>query len=800
MEKGVFSPVRNHAVSHDVVVGQILDHYRIVEKIGTGGMSEVYRAHDERLDRDVAIKVLPTGVLNEEAARKRFRKEALALSKLNHPNIATIHDFDTQGSLDFLVMEYIPGITLSEKVAKGSLPDRELLTLGTQLADGLSAAHEHGIIHRDLKPSNLRVTGDGRLKILDFGLAKLRIAVTATAITESISETHAMLGTLPYMAPEQLLDEEVDARTDIYAAGTVLYEMATGERPFAQLESSQLIGAILRRSPVPPTKLNRRGSADLDRIIDKCLEKDPAKRYQSAKELAVDLRRVGQPQTEPAQELKPRSSTRLLLTVAALFAVATAIWSYWTWQQRSSALRQRSKVMLVVLPFENHSGDPAQDYFGDGLTEEMIAQLGRLSPKHLGVIARTSAMRYKHTDKAIAQVGKELRVEYVLEGSSWQVGDRVHITAELIHVTDQTQLWSSTYDRRVADVLAVQNAVALSIAEALAVELLPDERAALKKELSVNAQAHEAYLRGRFHWGRLTGPELEKAREYFEQAVTLDPKYPPAYIGLADYYRATYSLPPKIAMAKAMEYVQKALALDNTLPEAHLALAGIEYSDWNWSEAEQQFKWALKLNPSYAEAHQGYSIFLSSLGRTKDASDEIHLAQELDPLSVPITTSAGWVAYFARRNDRAIEQCKNALDIEPNAANPHDCLGSAYLEKHMYPDAIRECRTALTLSEQDPDRAVCLGRAYVGTGESGKTHEMLRDLETAARQTHVPPYFLGVLHAALGEKDQAFTWLEQSYRERDPYLKWIKVSPALDTLRSDPRFEDLQRRLAFPSN
>jgi len=790
--------VGNHAVGQDVVVGQTLGHYRISEKIGAGGMGEVYRAHDEHLDRDVAIKVLPPGILNDESARKRFRKEALALSKLNHPNIATIHDFDTQQGLDFLVMEYISGITLSEKVARRALPEKELVALGMQLAEGLSAAHENGVVHRDVKPSNLRVTADGRLKILDFGLAKLRRSVVENATTESLSEMHPIAGTLPYMAPEQLLDEQVDARTDIYAAGAVLYEMATGERPFADVESSQLIGAILRRSPVPPTRLNRRGSPELDRIIDKCLEKDPAKRYQSTKELAVDLRRLHQPQTQPPKQ-GDKWPSAWLLSLAGILIATAAIAIVWAWQRSSSVARQRTgKIMLAVLPFENHSGDPGQDYFGDGLTEEMIAQLGRLSPKQLGVIARTSAMRYKNTDKAIALVGKELRVDYILEGSSWQVGDRVRITAELIHVSDQTQLWSSTYDRKVADVLAVQNAVALSIAEALAVELLPDERESLKKEPSVNAQAHEAYLRGRFHWSRLTGPELEKAREYFEQAIQIDPKYAPADIGLADYYRARYSLPPKIALAKAREYVQKALALDNALPEAHLSLAGIEYSDWNWTEAEQQFKWALKLNPSYAEAHQSYSLFLSALGRAKDAGDEIRTAEQLDPVSVPINTSAGWVSYFARNNDQAIEQCKKALDIEPNAANPHDCLGSAYLEKHMYADAVRECRTAMTLSEQDPDRALCLGRAYVGAGENAKTREMLQDLQATARETHVPPYFLGVLNAALGDKDQAFVWLEESYRERDPYLKWIKVSPAVDTLRSDPRLQDLQRRLAFP--
>jgi Tfp pilus assembly protein PilF len=406
-------------------------------------------------------------------------------------------------------------------------------------------------------------------------------------------------------------------------------------------------------------------------------------------------------------------------------------------------------------------------------------------------------MRYKNTSKPVAQVGHELGVDYVLEGTTRQVGDRVRITAELIHVDDQTQLWSSSYERKGEDIFAVQNAVALSIAQALAVELLASEREALRSGRSVNPAAHEAYLRGRFHWSRLTGQQLEKAREYFEQAVTIDPDYAPAYVGLADYYRASYELQPKVAMVKASAYVQKALALDSTLPEAHLALAGIEYSEWDWPDAEQQFKWAVRLNPSFAEAHQAYSVFLSALGRTKEAWEEIRIAQHLDPLSVPIDTSAGWVAYFARENDLAIQQCKKALDLEPNAANPHDCLGSAYLSKGMYQVAIHECRTAMALSGQDPDRAVCLGRAYAAAGEREESRKVLQDMQGEGRQKHTPPYFLGVLYAALGENDQAFASLEKGCRERDPYLAWLKVSPAVDPLRSDPRFQGLLDQLGF---
>jgi len=789
----------SRASGQDLLVGIELGHYRIVEKIGAGGMGEVYRAHDQHLDRDVAIKVLPSGTLADESARKHFHKEALTLSKLNYPSIATIYDFDTQRGVDFLVMEYIPGITLSERVAARPLPEKEVLRLGVQLAEGLSAAHDQGVVHRDLKPGNLRVTSDGRLKILDFGLAKLRLPVTASATTESLSETQTMAGTLPYMAPEQLQGRKAEPRIDIWALGTVLYEMATGQRPFREELAIRLADQIMHEAPVSPRALNPQLSYELERIVLKCLEKDPESRYQSAREVVVDLRRVSQSEAAGSKTVvKQLPHFRPLAAIGMVIAM-TSIMGFWVWHRHSTAEPPQSRrVMLAVLPFEDHSGDPERDYFGDGLTEEMIAQLGRLSPKQLGVIARTSSMRYKNTSKPVAQVGRELGVEYVLEGTTRQVADRVRITAELIHVDDQTQLWSSSYERKSEDIFAVQNAVALSIAQALAVELLASEREVLRGGRSVNPEAHEAYLRGRFHWSRLTGQQLDKAREYFEQAATIDPDYAPAYVGLADYYRASYELLPKVAMAKASAYVQKALALDNSLPEAHLALAGIEYSEWEWSDAEQQFKWAVRLNPSFAEAHQAYSVFLAALGRTKEAWGEIRIAQQLDPLSVPIDTSAGWVAYFARENDVAIQQCKRALDLEPNAANPHDCLGSAYVLKGMYQEAIHECRTAMALSAQDPDRAVCLGRAYAAAGKREESRKVLQDMQGEDHQHHTPPYFLGVLYAAVDENDQAFASLEKGCRERDPYLAWLKVSPAVDPLRSDPRFQGLLEQLGFP--
>ncbi|PYX11209.1 MAG: hypothetical protein DMG85_06360 [Acidobacteria bacterium] len=424
----------------DLAVGINLGHYRIAEKIGAGGMGEVYRAHDEHLARDVAIKVLPAGTLSDPSARRHFRNEALALSKLNHPGIATIYDFDTQDGVDFLVMEYIPGMTLSEKLAGRPLAEKEVLALGVQLAEALAAAHAGGVVHRDVKPGNLRVTGDGRLKVLDFGLAKLRLPVVPSAATESIDQTLAMTGTLPYMAPEQLLGEEADARTDIHSAGAVLYEMATGQRPFGKLERAQLITAILRQAPVPPAQLNPQVPAELERLIGKCLEKDPENRYQSAKELAVDLRRLGMPSSVTASWRvveRPRSRLRRkvllgltgVLVVAALLLGLNAVSG---WRERLLGKEAGAAIhSLAVLPLANLSGDPEQEYFADGMTEELITDLSKIGS--LKVISRTSVMQYKDARKPLREIGRELGVQGVIEGSVRRVGDRVRITAQLIY-------------------------------------------------------------------------------------------------------------------------------------------------------------------------------------------------------------------------------------------------------------------------------------------------------------------------------------------------------------------------------
>jgi len=580
------------------LVGVQLGHYQLVEKIGAGCMGEVYRAQDRHLVRDVAIKVLRPGTITDESARKDFRKEALILSKLNHPNVATIHDFDTQQNVDFLVMEYIPGITLSDRVSKGPLQEKDILNLGVQLAEGLSAAHECGVIHRDLKPGNLRLTGLERLKILDFGLAKLTLPVTNSTPTESLGEKNQIVGTLPYMSPEQLRSDQIDARTDIHAAGAVLYEMATGRRPFSEIESSQLIGAILHRPPSRPSLQNPDLSQELERIITKCLEKEPENRYQSAKELAVDLRRLARDRysaplslDSPGPRLRSIQRYRGMLAIAgAIVIVLLVVAALWF----AGAKRVPANVTpsIAVLPFIDLSPDKDQEYFSDGLAEELLNNLVRLQGLH--VAARTSSFQFKGKSEDVHEIGKNLNVNTLLEGSVRKQGQRLRISEQLINVADGFHLWSDTYDRDVTDIFAVQEEIARSVAGSLKLTLLGNKIPAPRP---TSVEAYNAYLQARYLHARPTKENLEKALAYYEQTVKLDPKYAPEWAALSrahSIHAAAYG--PLQEISSARDAANRALILDPALAEAHAAIGEIKLDyDWDWAGADAAYQRALAL-------------------------------------------------------------------------------------------------------------------------------------------------------------------------------------------------------------
>ena len=807
----------------DLAVGINLGHYRIAEKIGAGGMGEVYRAHDEHLSRDVAIKVLPSGTLSDQSARRHFRNEALALSKLNHPGIATIYDFDTQDGVDFLVMEYIPGITLSEKLAGRPLAEKEVIALGMQLAEALAAAHAEGVVHRDLKPGNLRVTGDGRLKILDFGLAKLRVPVMPSAATESIDQTLATVGTLPYMAPEQLLGEEADVRTDIHAAGAVLYEMATGQRPFGKMEHAQLITAILRQAPAPPAQLNPQVPAELERLIGKCLEKEPENRYQSAKELAVDLRRLGTPSSVTASWRvleRPRSTVRRkvllgLAGVPVVTAVLLGLNAVSGWRERLLGKKPGAGIhSLAVLPLANLSGDPEQEYFADGMTEELITDLSKIGS--LKVISRTSVMQYKDARKPLREIGRELGVDGVIEGSVRRVGDRVRITAQLIYAPSDTHLWAESYDRDLHDVLKLQGEVAQVIANEVNAKVTPQEQARLSGKRPIDPDAYQAYLQGRYYWNKRTEEDIRKAIGYFQQAINKDPNYALAYAGLADSYlvMSLYSSAPwQDTYRQAKAAATKALEIDDNLAEAHATLASTRAGEeWDLAGALTELARAIQLNPNYATGHQWYAEYLICSGDAEKAIAEIRRAQELDPLSLVINSTYGSVLFQARRFDDALAQARKTLGMDANFYLGHQLLAEVYEQRGMFEDAITERQRAATLAGESAEeagrRASLLRSAYAKKGAKAYWQERLQLAMKDAKQskdlpyelTDSSPYRLAVLNARTGRNEAAIGLLQKAFNERDYGLYYLKAAPALDGLRTDPRVASLMSRIGVTQN
>jgi TolB-like protein/Flp pilus assembly protein TadD len=607
------------------------------------------------------------------------------------------------------------------------------------------------------------------------------------------------------MPPEQLKGEPVDARADIYTIGAVLYEMSTGRRAFREELASRLIDSILHQPPVPPRALNPRISPELDSIIFKCLDKEPDRRYQSAKELLVDLRRL-QPGSSAmaAPHPQPRvwASARKWLAygLVGLLVLAAALTALNAGGLRDRLLGRTSTPRirsLAVLPFENLSGDPDQDYFADGMTEALITDLGQIQA--LRVISRTSVMRYKSEKKPLNQIARELHVDAIVEGSVSRSGDVALVTARLLYGPTDTQLWSKSYQRGLQNVLALQADVAGAIVHEIDLALTPQEEARLAGSKQVNAAAHEAYLKGRYHWNKSSAEEQRKARQYFEQSIQIDPNFAPGYAGLADYYSVTADLLPKFAIPKAKEYALKALERDDSLWEAHTALAGTRfYGDWDWSGAESEFKRALALNPSDAEAHRRYSYFLLAMGRFEEALLEVQRAQELDPLSLLTSVNAGWTFYFTRQYDRAVQQCKKALELDTNSDGAHSCLGQSYRAMGMRDQAIAEGERAVALSANNPFRLAEFARTYADYGKRAEAKKILDDLVEQAKHTYIPWYLFATVHTALGESDAALAALDQAYIEHEQGLAWLKVDDAVDSLRANTRFQDLLHRVGLP--
>lgn len=783
--------------------GQTLGHFRLIEEIGAGGFGVVYRARDERLERDVALKVLNIKTLSDPSARKHFRREALILSRLNHPNVESVFEFDSENGVDYLVLEYVSGTALNERLEKGALPEKEVLTLGIQMARGLAAAHAQGVLHRDLKPGNLRVTPENVLKILDFGLAQLFASPEAPTLEQAATVTMEVpgrvTGTPAYLAPEQLDGKGPDHRSDIYSAGVVLYELATGSRPFPQKQ--QLLWDAIRYSstPAPRTK-NQEISPALEAVILKCMEKDPNLRYQSATELLEDLKELARGssshrgvvvQAEPGWRFNRRLAWVIICTVL-LLVTAGAVWFRLERGARAHAIHS-----IAIMPFLEASGNPSQDYFADGMTEELISQLTQVSG--MRVISHSSVMKYKGTQTSLFDVARQLNVDGIIEGTVYRVENRVRITVELTDAVSGHNVWSRSYERDFGDVLALQAEVARSIVDEVQVKLTPQEQEQLAVRPSpVAGNMYDVYLQGRYYLNRRTPADLKVAVTKFQEAVRQDPDYARAYVGLADAYAllGVYrALSPAQALESARSAAQTALGLDPRLGEAHASLAAIRFSYLEWTGAEEEFKSALQLNPGYAPAHHWYALYLAAQGRFDEALHQIGLAEALDPNSSIIQSNVAWCLYLARRYDEAIAKAKQVLAYDPGFVVAHDYLGQAYLEKGQFESAISELSTAVQLGGGTPFYLAELANAYASVGETEKARSLLRELESEGKEGHVSPADLALVYAGLHNDAKATELLELAVRERSPGALSLKVSPRYDRLRSDPRFAALVKRL-----
>jgi eukaryotic-like serine/threonine-protein kinase len=788
--------------------GSRLGPYEIVSAIGAGGMGEVYRARDERLKRDVAVKVLPASYSQDADRLRRFEQEAQAAGGLNHPNITAVYDIGTHEGAPYVVQELLEGDTLRSALAGAKLSPRKAVDYALQITHGLAAAHEKGVVHRDLKPENLFVTKDGRLKILDFGLAKLTHTEEGSGATNlptatAGTEPGVVLGTLGYMSPEQVRGKPADPRSDIFSFGAILYEMLSGKRAFHGDSAADTMSAILMKDPPELSQANRDIPPGLERVVRHCLEKNPEQRFHSAHDVAFALEALSDVSTQtPATaglRAVARPRARALVWAAGLAAALVTLAAAVLWLRPGAGAIDS----LAVLPFVNAGGDPNAEYLSDGITESLINSVSQIPG--IKVVSRASAFHYKGKDVGARTVGRELGVRAVLTGRIVQRGDSLSIRAELVDARDDTHLWGEEYNRRLSDILAVQEEIARDISGKLRQRLTGEEKKRLTRRYTENAEAYALYLKGRYHWNKRTGEDLQKGIGYFQQAIEKDPTYALAYAGLADSYVILYQyagLPSRETFPKANAAALRALEIDDTLAQAHAALAFVhEDFDWDFSAAEKEYRRAIELDPKYPTAHHWYSLYLSRLGRHEQAIAESERAYELDPLSPIISNVRAAAFYFARQYDRAIEAARKTLELDKGFTPALVSLGLALEQKKMYPEAIAEFEEGVRLSGRRIEVVADLGHAYAVSGRREEAMRLIEELKGWSERGFDPLANIAVVYAGLGQNDEAMPWLEKAYQARSAWLIFLalKVDTRWDALRSDARFQDLLRRIGFPS-
>jgi len=787
----------------ETLIGQTIAHYHILGRLGAGGMGVVFKAHDEHLDRDIALKLLPAETVQSETARSRLLKEARTSSRLSHPHICHVYEAGEADDNVYIAMELLNGRALSECIPPDGYPLETLVRIGAQVAEALEHAHGRGVIHRDLKANNVIVTEDGRAVVLDFGLAKREITEeegSSKLLGSTPTSTGVIMGTPAYLSPEVLQGERATAQSDIWSLGVVLYTMATGTLPFHGRSIAELGSAILKDAPAP---LPDRVHPGLQAIIQRCLAKEPSQRYRLASEVRASLH-VLQPGSGPVVRRVGRDWGRLgvyaasvLATLVTVILVSEAIRRPGPIGNASSGAGIRS---LAVLPLANLSGDPRQEYFADGLTDELIADLASI--KSLKVISRTSAMRYKGANKPLPEIARELGVEGIVEGSVLRSSDRVRIKVQLIDAAKDRHLWTQTYDRDTRDVLAMQSEVGRDIAERIDVELAPGEQGRVTNPRPVNSQAQELYLRGRYYWNKRDKNALVQALDHFDRAIRIDSTYAVAYAGLADTYvlMPLYAdSSPQESYPRARAAALKALKIDEHLAEAHASLGRVKlFYDWDWPGAETEFKRAIELKPSLSTAHHWYSIFLRDVGRREEAIAEANRALELDPVSLIINANLGDTFFYAGKFDQAVAQHRKTLLLDAGFAAAHLYLGRALEQKGLLQDAVAEFQKARSLAGTGSYALGDLARAYARAGKRTDAKGLLNELSERSKRGASLETDIALVHLALGDRDQAFQYLEQAYRERSG-LNDLKVDPRFGSLHGDSRFQDLLVRLGLAS-
>ena len=830
--------------------GTRLGHYEIRSKIGAGGMGDVYLAQDTKLDRKVALKILPANVAADRNRMERFVREAKAAAALSHPHIAHIYEISQQDGLNFIAMEFIDGRTLGDYL-RDSNPEElpRVLRHLQHVAEGLARAHAAGIVHRDLKPDNIMITRDGHAKILDFGLAKLiapqqsgltggEPSQQATAILQQHSTPGVVLGTVGYMSPEQAQGKtkEIDYRSDIFSFGCILYEAVTGRKAFAGKDPIDTLNKIIREPCAPITDFRPEASDHLQRIVRRCLAKDPEDRYQTIKDVAIELRELRRelvgsagidtavppssvrstlgsagnaaPVSSDATFSRPGSSAeylvsgikqhKLAVAVALIVLVLGAVALGMYLHARNTEVAIES---IAVLPFQNRSTEPDSEYLSDGLAESLIYRLSQLP--NLKVSPTSSVFHYKGNQIDPIKVGKELGVSTVLSGRITQRGDNLIISVELVDVRYNKLLWGEQYDRKTSELLATQREIAREIVDTLKLKVSGQERG-LAKHYTESNEAYQLYLKGRFYFNKRSEEGMQKSLEYFQQAIEKDPTFALAYSGAADTYDllatpdAGGAMAPDEALPKGKKAALKAIELDGTLAEPHVSLAHVKYYyDRDWPGAEREFKRAIELNPDYPQAHHWYAIYLVWSGRTNEGLAEIRRAQELDPLSLPISMTLGWLLCDAGRTDEGIEELRKTLEMDPTFVIAHHRLALCYERKGAYDGAIAEYEKVIDLGAKVLGTAG-LGQAYAMAGKRNEARQELAKLQELSKQRNTWPSLFAYIYAALGDKDQAFAWLDKSIDEHDLVTARLKVDARFDSLHSDPRFAEIVKRLGLP--